>query len=77
MTTADRVDLLLSTFGPEPEQAPTVDDVLASTAIGNGFHDWAVQGGTIRLTEAELRPALEAAYDSTMPDWIVMVDIDG
>jgi hypothetical protein len=54
----------------------TVDDVLASTAIGNGFHDWAVEGGTIRITEAELRPALEAAYDPNMPDWPVFVDLD-
>jgi hypothetical protein len=54
----------------------TVDDVLASTAIGNGFHDWAVEGGTIQLPEALLRPVLEAAYDSTMPDWPALVEID-
>lgn len=53
---------------------PTVNDVLASTAIVNGFHAWPVQGGTIRLAEAELRPELEAAYDPTMPDWPVLVD---
>jgi hypothetical protein len=55
---------------------PTVDDVLTSTAIGGGFHDWAVQGGTIRLPEALLRPVLEAAYDPTMPDWPALVEID-
>lgn len=56
---------------------PTVDEVLSDTAIGCGYHDFAVPGGTVRLTEAQLRPALEAAYDSTMPDWIVMVEIGG
>jgi hypothetical protein len=55
---------------------PTVDDVLTSTAIGGGFHNWAVEGGTIRLPEALLRPVLEAAYDSTMPDWPALVEID-
>ena len=55
---------------------PTVEDVLSDTAIGDGYHDFAVQGGTVRLTEAELRPALEAAYDATMPDWPVLVEID-
>ena len=54
----------------------TVDDVLASTAIGGGFHAWPEQGGTIRLPEALLRPALEAAYDPLMPDWPSMVDLD-
>lgn len=55
---------------------PTVDDVLSDTAIGNGYHDFAVVGGTIRLTESELRPALEAAYDPNMPDWPVLVEIE-
>lgn len=54
---------------------PTVDDVLEDTAIGNGYHDFAVQGGTIRLAEAELRPALEAVYDRNDPSWVMSVDI--
>ena len=54
----------------------TVDDVLASTAIGNGFHDWATDGGVIRVTAEQLRPALEAAYDPGMPDWMSLVDLD-
>jgi len=48
---------------------PTVEDVLSDTAIGDGYHDFAVQGGTVRLTEAELRSALEAVYDATMHKW--------
>jgi hypothetical protein len=54
----------------------TVDDVLASTAIGGGFHAWPVEGGTVRLPEALLRPVLEAAYDPLMPDWTAMVEIE-
>jgi hypothetical protein len=55
---------------------PTVNEILAATAVGCGFHDFAVEGGTLRLTTAELRPALEAAYDSTCPDWVEFVDLE-
>ena len=74
MSHADRVSLMIETFGPEI-QAPTVEEMLESTAVGNGFHDWGVEGGKIRVTEGQLRPALEAVYDSTNPDWFTMVDI--
>jgi hypothetical protein len=76
MSTADRIDLLIQAFGPEPERALTVDELLDSTAVGGGFHDWATDGAVIRVTAEQLRPALEAAYDPTMPDWPVFVDLD-
>ena len=76
LSIADRVALLIEVFGPEPERAPTVDELLESTAIGNGFHDWATDGGVIRLTTEQLRPELEAAYDETMPNWPALVALD-
>lgn len=76
MTIADRLDLLLSTFGPEPERALTVDELMEATAVGGGFHDWATDGAVVRVTAEQLRPALEAAYDSTMPNWASLVDFD-
>jgi hypothetical protein len=54
----------------------TVDDLLDRTHIGGYFHEWGADGGVIRVTRHELRPALEAAYDPTMPDWPAMVEID-
>jgi hypothetical protein len=54
---------------------PTVDEILARTHLGGHFHEWGADGGVIRVTRAELRPALEDAYDPTMPDWPAMVEI--
>jgi len=76
LSVADRVDLLIETFGPEPEQAPTVDELMDSTAVGGGFHDWATDGAVIRVTAEQLRPALESAYDPGMPNWMALVDLD-
>jgi hypothetical protein len=59
-----------------PAFTPTVDDVLARTHIGGHFHEWGADGGVIRVTRDELRPALDAAYDPTMPNWPSMVEID-
>jgi hypothetical protein len=55
---------------------PTVDDLLQSTAIGNGLHDWHCEGGTIRVSTDDLRQALEDAYDPMMPNWPALVEID-
>jgi hypothetical protein len=55
---------------------PTVDNLLDRTHIGGHFHQWGADGGVIRVTRHELRPALEAAYDPTLPDWPAMVEID-
>jgi hypothetical protein len=55
---------------------PTVDDVLARTHLGGHFHEWSADGGMIRVTRDELRSALENAYDSLMPNWPAMVEID-
>lgn len=60
-----------------PEPIPTIDDVLASTNRGDGFHEWNTDDDkAIHVTRDELRPALEAAYDPTMPSWPAMVEID-
>ena len=64
----------IETFGPEVI-APTVDEILGSTHVGGDFHEWRTEGGSVCLTRAELLPALEAAYDSMMPDWPATVDI--
>ena len=58
------------------DKVPTVDEMLDCTAVGNGFHDWAVEGGVIRVTTDELRPVLEAAYDSSNPNWVALIDWD-
>ena len=76
MSVADRVSLLIEAFGPEPERALTVDELLDSTAVGGGFHDWATDGAVVRVTADQLRPALEAAYDPDMPNWAALVDLD-
>jgi len=54
---------------------PTVADLLQSTAVGNGQHAWACQGGTIRLSRRELRQALEDAYDPSLANWPAMVEL--
>ena len=76
LSVADRVDLLLITFGPELGRALTVDELMDSTAVGGGFHDWATDGAVIRVTAEQLRPALESAYDPGMPNWMALVDLD-
>jgi hypothetical protein len=75
MSHADRVDLIIETFGPEIA-AITPDQLLDSTAVGCGFHDWNCEGGTIRVTTDELRPVLEEAYDPNMPAWPSLISWD-
>jgi hypothetical protein len=72
MSHDDRMALITETFGPEPERVPTVDEIPADTAIGNGFHRWAVEGGSIQLSTAQLRPCLEEAYDAADSDWVAL-----
>jgi hypothetical protein len=74
MDHAVRVAWLVEMWGPEPDAVPTVDDVLARTAIGGGFHRWAVEGGSINLTTEEIRPLLEEVYDPANPDWEAIFD---
>lgn len=57
----------------ELNSVPTVEDVLSDTAIGNGWHDFAVEGGTIRVCTEDLQRVLEENYDSTMPDWPALI----
>ena len=56
------------------DHIPTVEDILNQTAVSNGFHDFAVEGGTIRISIDTLRQALENAYDPNMPNWVTLVD---
>jgi len=56
---------------------PTVDEVLADTAIGNGYHAWILEDGDmIDIHRSILRPALIAAYDDDEPDWPLFVYIE-
>jgi hypothetical protein len=74
MSLTEKMTLINGTF--DGLLAPTVEQVLAETHICNGFHHWGEIGGTFRLTTDQLRPALEAAYDPLMPDWVQLVDLD-
>jgi hypothetical protein len=66
----------MTTDHPDTRPVPTVDDVLASTHLGHHHHRWSADGGVVRVTRAQLRQALEAAYDPSMPNWPAMVEID-
>lgn len=57
--------------------AITPDELLASTAVGCGVHEWGTEGGSIRVHVDELRPVLEEAYDPSMPDWPSLISWDG
>jgi len=54
----------------------TVQNVLDMTVVSNGFHDFALEGGTVRISEDRLRPALEAAFDPDFPNWVELVQLD-
>lgn len=58
--------------------ATTVQEVLDQTAIGNGFHRFAVEGGSVDITTEAFRPCLEDAFDSSMEGsaWLAFVDLD-
>jgi hypothetical protein len=56
--------------------AITPSQLLDSTAVGCGFHDWDCEGGAIRVTSDELRPVLEEAYDPNMPAWPSLISWD-
>jgi hypothetical protein len=58
------------------EEVPTVEQVLAFTTIGYSMHSWACEGGSIEISSEDLRPLLEAAYDSTCPNWMAFVDTE-
>ena len=57
--------------------AITPDELLASTAIGCGLHQWGVDGGSIQVAADELRPVLQEAYDPSMPNWPSLISWDG
>jgi hypothetical protein len=58
------------------QPVPTVASMLDATRIGHRVHRWPTEGGSIEVAADVLRPALEAACDSTMPSWPAMVEID-
>jgi hypothetical protein len=55
---------------------PTVAYMLDATRISHRVHRWPTEGGSIDVAADVLRPALEAAYDSTMSNWPAMATID-
>ena len=55
---------------------PTVDEILTRTQMGPDLNWWSANGGAIRISRAELRQALEDAYDQEMADWPAIVKID-
>lgn len=55
------------------ELTPTVEDLLNETAVSNGWHDVAVEGGTIRISAEAARMVFEEAYDPSMPNWPAMI----
>ena len=57
------------------QPVPTVDEILTLTHIGSNWHEWGADGGVIRVPAAELRLALEDAYDPCMPDWPSTVEL--
>ena len=63
-----------ATTGTQP--IPTVQSMLDATRISHRVHRWSTEGGSIDVAADVLRPALEAAYDSTMSNWPAMATID-
>lgn len=58
-------------------QPPTVNEVLSETHTGYGtLHNWPTEGGWIAVTEAQLRPVLETAYDPNMTNWLSLISWD-
>ena len=53
---------------------PTLESVLDRAHVGNGFYDWSVDGGTIRLRRHQLEPALLSAWDAWDPNWPAQVE---
>ena len=53
---------------------PTVEQVLAKAHVGNGFYEWDIEGGRVRVPLLELQKACESAYDSSMPYWPSLVE---
>jgi hypothetical protein len=55
---------------------PTVQEILAQTSVGWNYHDWPTPGGGVfYVTTERLKPALEAVYDPSMPNWPLLVDL--
>lgn len=58
------------------QHIPTVESMLDATLISHDIHRWPTEGGAVQITTAELRQALEAAYDPDMPNWPAMVEVE-
>ena len=59
-----------------PESVPTPADIMRQTAIGNGFHRWALEGGSVELDADDLWPLLQEAYDPNTADWPAKIAYD-
>ena len=53
---------------------PTPEAVLERAHAGNGWYDWRVDGGTVRLRRHQLEPALQSAWDPHDPSWPAQVE---
>lgn len=60
-------------FGFEINYDGDIDPWVTFSELAEGV---ALEFDKLNRQPAELRPALEAAYDPTMPDWPAMVEID-
>jgi hypothetical protein len=53
---------------------PTPEEALERAHAGNGWYDWRVDGGTVRLRRHQLEPALQSAWDPHDPSWPAQVE---
>ncbi len=60
---------------PSYPRVHTVDSLLSTCRTSNGWCEWRLVGGSIRVREPDLRRALEAAYDPRDPAWPLFVDL--
>jgi hypothetical protein len=65
----------------DPDHVPTVEEVLLSLEQINWRGDepvlaWDSNGSRSGVPISELRDALNEAYDSSMPNWVALVQLD-
>ena len=72
-------------YGPwlpyDPDHVPTVEEVLLSLEQinwrgGEPVLAWRSNGSQFGVPISELRDALNEAYDSSMPNWVALVQLD-
>lgn len=55
---------------------PTIQQIMEDHHLFDSIAWWDVEGGRISVSKADLLIALEAAYDSSMPDWPALVEAE-